>query len=141
MKVLKPSRLLIKYPIDGSLERYGIIHIRRGLADCDLGELGWKPLKIAIDKEHYISGMGLYTDEELPEGVDIVYYALHDRVWVPPPPCPKSKVPYVVTLDFHDISEEKKAWFKESPFYFVPKSDYGDLMDRVADAFVRMGRT
>lgn len=127
MKVLDRSRLLIKYPVDGSLERHGIIHIRPRLTDCDLGESRWKPLKIAIDEEHYISGMGLYANEELAEGVDVVYYALHDKDWVPPPPCPKSKTSPDVFHDFHDISEEKKdKWFSELPFYFSAEPDWDD---------------
>lgn len=70
-KSVDPSRLTIKYAEDGGSDRDGVIELRRGVADLDLGLNHYAQVRIKVGKDRYLKGMAMYTDDELPEGVDI----------------------------------------------------------------------
>lgn len=70
-KSVDPSRLMIKYAEDGGTDRDGVIELRRGVADLDLGMNHYAQVRIKVGKDRYLKGMAMYTDDELPPGVDI----------------------------------------------------------------------
>ena len=57
---------------DGSkgIEKDGVIELRRGVADLDLGKAKYAQVRIGVDGTHYLKGMAMYADD-LPDGVDI----------------------------------------------------------------------
>ncbi len=57
---------------DGSrgIEMDGVIELRRGVADLDLGKSKYAQVRIGVDGTHYLKGMAVYADD-LPKGIDI----------------------------------------------------------------------
>lgn len=53
-------------------EKDGIIEIRRGVADLDLGESRYAQVRILVDGTHYAKGMAVYSDK-MPDGIDVVF--------------------------------------------------------------------
>lgn len=81
------SRVYVKYAEEGGTDRDGMVEIRPGLKDLNLGDSAYSQVRIAVkncdtegkvDKKgnpepsnRYIKGMAVYSDE-IPEGYDIV---------------------------------------------------------------------
>ena len=66
------KRLAIRYAEDGGIEKDGLVEIRRGVADLDLGGSNYAQVRIMVDGTHYIKGMAVYSDD-LPKGVDVMF--------------------------------------------------------------------
>lgn len=66
------KRLAIRYAEDGGIEKDGLVEIRRGVPDLDLGGSHYAQVRIMVDGTHYIKGMAVYSDD-LPPGVDIMF--------------------------------------------------------------------
>ena len=66
------KRLAIRYAEDGGVDRDGLVEIRRGVADLDLGGSHYAQVRIMVDGSHYIKGMAVYSDD-LPDGVDVLF--------------------------------------------------------------------
>lgn len=67
---LDSKRLMINYAEDGGIQKDGVIEIRRGVKDLDMGSLHYGQARILVDGTHYLKGMAVYADD-LPEGVDV----------------------------------------------------------------------
>lgn len=66
------SRVDIRYaddPVSGA-DMDGIIELRRGVPDLDLGNAHYAQVRIAVDGKYYAKGVAVYSDD-LPEGKDI----------------------------------------------------------------------
>lgn len=66
------KRIDIRYGDQGGLNKDGVIEIRRGVADLDLGKSHYAQVRIMVDGTHYLKGMAMYSDD-IPEGKDIVF--------------------------------------------------------------------
>lgn len=66
------SRVKILYGDEGGALKDGVIEIRRGVADLDLGDSHYAQVRILVDGTHYLKGMAMYS-EDMPDGVDIVF--------------------------------------------------------------------
>lgn len=66
------SRLKIRYAEDGGSEKDGVIEIRRGVDDLSLGDATYAQVRILVDKDRYLKGMAIYSDD-MPKGVDVVF--------------------------------------------------------------------
>ena len=66
------KRLAIRYAEDGGIEKDGLVEIRRGVSDLDLGGSHYAQVRIMVDGTHYIKGMAVYSDD-LPDGVDVMF--------------------------------------------------------------------
>lgn len=64
------NRVAVKYGDKGGVDRDGLIEIRRGVKDLDLGASKYAQVRIALDDGTYVKGMAMYSDD-LPKGVDI----------------------------------------------------------------------
>lgn len=75
---LDSKRLKIRYAEDvgadgfKGIEKDGIIELRRGVQDLDLGESKYSQVRILVDGTHYLKGMAVYSDN-MPDGVDVVF--------------------------------------------------------------------
>lgn len=67
---LDSSRVAIHYGDEGGLDKDGVIEIRRGVPDLDLGKSHYAQVRILVDGDHYLKGMAVYSDD-LPDGVDV----------------------------------------------------------------------
>jgi DNA-binding CsgD family transcriptional regulator len=66
------KRLGIRYAEDGGIDKDGLVEIRRGCDDLDLGGSNYAQVRIMVDGSHYIKGMAVYSDN-LPDGVDVMF--------------------------------------------------------------------
>ena len=66
------KRVAIRYGDEGGTDMDGVIQIRRGVEDLDLGSSHYAQVRILVDGTHYLKGMAIYSDD-LPDGVDIMF--------------------------------------------------------------------
>ena len=66
------SRLKVRYGDEGGTDMDGVIQIRRGTKDLDLGSANYAQVRIAVDGTHYLKGMAIYSDK-MPPGVDLIF--------------------------------------------------------------------
>ena len=66
------KRLAIRYAEDGGIQKDGLVEIRRGVDDLNLGNSHYAQVRIMVDGTHYIKGMAVYSDD-LPKGVDVMF--------------------------------------------------------------------
>lgn len=69
---LDSKRIDIRYGDQGGANKDGVIELRRGVADLDLGNSHYAQVRILVDGTHYLKGMAMYSDD-IPDGVDIVF--------------------------------------------------------------------
>jgi hypothetical protein len=69
---LSSKRLMVRYGEDGGGSMDGVIEVRRGVPDLDLGKNSYAQVRVAVDGTHYLKGMAMYADD-LPAGVDVRY--------------------------------------------------------------------
>lgn len=67
---LDSKRVMVRYAEDGGTDKDGVIEIRRGLKDLNLGKSNYAQVRISVDGTHYLKGMAIYADD-LPAGKDI----------------------------------------------------------------------
>lgn len=68
------DRVQIRYSEDGGSDKDGVIEIREGVSDLNIGQSRYAQVRIAVDGTHYLKGMAMYGDpKEMPPGVDIIF--------------------------------------------------------------------
>lgn len=67
-----PKRIKIRYGEEGGLDKDGVIEIRKGVKDLDLGNASYAQVRIAVNGTHYLKGMAIYG-EDMPKGCDIIF--------------------------------------------------------------------
>lgn len=71
---MNSSRLKVKYAEEGGVDKDGLVEIRRGTPDLDLGNSRYAQVRILVDGTHYIKGMAVYGDDkDFPDGVDVIF--------------------------------------------------------------------
>ena len=70
-RAIARNRVGVRYYEDGGVDKDGVIEIRRGVPELDLGNSSYAQVRIAIEGGMYAKGMAVYSDD-LPEGVDIL---------------------------------------------------------------------
>lgn len=120
------SRLKIHYAdekdADGftGAERDGLIQIRRGCKDLDLGEAHYAQVRIMVDGTHYLKGMAVYSDD-MPAGVDVIFNTNKSSN--------KSKLEVLKEIKKDDPENPFGSAIKEhggQSFYDDPKGKYTD---------------
>lgn len=69
-KLIDPNRVKINYAEDGGVLKDGLIELKRGVNDLDLGDSKYAQVRIGVKGKLYLKGMAIYSDD-LPDGVDI----------------------------------------------------------------------
>lgn len=64
------KKIQVRYKDQGGDKMDGIIELRRGVPELDLGENRYAQVRIAVDGSHYLKGMAMYADD-LPAGVNM----------------------------------------------------------------------
>lgn len=73
---LDSSRIHVVYDEEGGSLRDGLVLLRRGVEDLNLGDSNYAQVRIAVDGTHYIKGMAAYGDDsQFPAGKDIIVYS------------------------------------------------------------------
>lgn len=66
------DRIAVNYNSDGGRDADGVIYVRRGVKDLQIGSKNYGQVRIAVDGTHYLKGMAVYKDD-MPPGVDLVF--------------------------------------------------------------------
>lgn len=69
---INSDRVYIRYGDKGGLDKDGVIELRRGVDDLDLGRSHYAQVRILVDGTHYLKGMAIYSDD-IPDGYDIIF--------------------------------------------------------------------
>lgn len=78
------KRLMIRYKDDvgpdghAGIEKDGVIEIRRGVKDLNLGDCHYAQVRILVDNDRYLKGMAVYSDD-MPKGVDVIFNTNKDK--------------------------------------------------------------
>lgn len=74
-KMVDHNRVAVRYATDdedsGALKD-GVIELRRGVKDLDMGNSRYAQVRIALDNGMYLKGMAVYSDD-IPDGADILF--------------------------------------------------------------------
>ena len=67
------NRLMVRYGDQGGVEKDGLVEVRPGVKDLDIGA-HYAQVRILVDGTHYIKGMAVYGDpKDFPKGVDLIF--------------------------------------------------------------------
>jgi len=69
---ISSKRVAVRYAEQGGTDADGVIYVRPGVKDVDLGGARYAQVRIAVDGTHYLKGMAMYKDD-LPVGVDLQF--------------------------------------------------------------------
>lgn len=69
---INSDRVAVRYAEDGGTNKDGVIELRRGVEDLNLGASHYAQVRIALDNGTYLKGMAVYSDN-IPDGVDILF--------------------------------------------------------------------
>ena len=64
------NRVQVVYGSEGGSAKDGLIELRPGVEDLDLGNAHYAQVRISVDGTHYLKGVAVYNSD-LPKGVDI----------------------------------------------------------------------
>lgn len=76
---IDPKRILIRYRDDVApdghtgLEKDGTIELRRNVPDLDLQGSNYAQCRMLVEGGKYLKGMALYSDYDMPDGIDVVF--------------------------------------------------------------------
>ncbi len=74
---ISSDRILVRYRDDGGADKDGLIEMRRGVPEFNLGEKHYAQVRIGVDGSHFMKGMAVLRDD-IPEGFDVVYNTSKD---------------------------------------------------------------
>ena len=69
---ISSDRISVRYGDQGGSDKDGVIELRRGVQDLNLGNSHYAQVRIMVDGTHYLKGMAMYSDD-IPDGYDIVF--------------------------------------------------------------------
>lgn len=69
---INPKRVKVKYDEEGGTLEDGVIYVRRGVKDLDMGKNTYAQVRIQVGDGHFLKGMAVVSDD-LPAGKDIVF--------------------------------------------------------------------
>ena len=72
VRSIDSNRILIRYAEEGGADKDGVIQLRRGVEDLDMGDASYAQVRIGVDGKQYMKGMSIYSDD-IPVGYDVVY--------------------------------------------------------------------
>lgn len=68
------KRVTVRYAEDGGTSMDGVMQIRPGVQDLDLGSSHYAQVRILVGENHYLKGMAMYGDaKDFPKGVDVIF--------------------------------------------------------------------
>lgn len=73
-----PKRLSVVTKEDGGDKSDGMIYVRPGVKDIELGGKNYAQVRVAVGPDHYLKGMAIYSND-LPDGVDLEFHTSKNR--------------------------------------------------------------
>ena len=71
-KSMDSNRVKVRYGDEGGAQKDGVIELRRGVQDLDMGDSHYAQVRILVDGNRYLKGMAVYSDD-MPDGTDIIF--------------------------------------------------------------------
>lgn len=75
---ISSKRVGIRYADQGGTDADGVIYVRPGVKDVELGGKRYAQVRVMVDGSHYLKGMAVYKDD-LPDGVDLLFNTNKDN--------------------------------------------------------------
>lgn len=72
VKSVSSKDIYIRYEEESGKLKDGVIELRRGVPDLDLGGKTYAQVRIGVDDTHFLKGMAMYSDD-IPDGYNIVF--------------------------------------------------------------------
>ena len=72
IRSINSNRIMIRYGDEGGSDKDGIIQLRKGVEDLDLGHATYAQVRIGVDGKYYMKGMAMHAND-VPTGYDVVY--------------------------------------------------------------------
>lgn len=72
IRSINGDRIMIRYGDEGGLARDGVIQLRKGVEDLDLGNATYAQVRVGVDGKYYMKGMAMHADD-IPAGYDVIY--------------------------------------------------------------------
>lgn len=69
---LNLDRVKVRYAEEGGGDKDGVIELRRGVSDLNLGSAKYAQVRVGVNGTHFLKGMAMYG-ENLPAGYDVVF--------------------------------------------------------------------
>jgi lambda repressor-like predicted transcriptional regulator len=69
---ISSDRIAVAYKEDGGNKLDGVIYVRPGVKDINIGGSAYAQVRINVDGTHYLKGMAMYK-KDLPPGVDLLF--------------------------------------------------------------------
>ena len=66
------DRVKVRYSDEGGGDRDGVIELRRGVDDLNLGNSKYAQVRVGVNGTHFLKGMAVYSDN-IPDGIDVVF--------------------------------------------------------------------
>lgn len=79
---INPKRVAVRYKEDGGDQSDGVIYVRPGKKDIELGGKRYAQVRVQVGDGHYLKGMAMYKDD-LPDGVDLLFNTNKERAKTP----------------------------------------------------------
>lgn len=70
---INSNRISIRFHEEGGSEKDGVLELKRGVPELDLGGKAYAQVRVGVDGTHYMKGMAMYSDGPFPKGKDIIY--------------------------------------------------------------------
>jgi hypothetical protein len=72
VRSISGDRIMIRYADAGGSDKDGVIQLRQGVEDLDLGNASYAQVRVGVDGKYYMKGMAMYAND-IPPGYDVVY--------------------------------------------------------------------
>ncbi len=72
IRSINSDRIMIRYGNEGGSDKNGIIQLRQGVEDLDLGDASYAQVRVGVDGKYYMKGMAMHSND-MPAGYDVVY--------------------------------------------------------------------
>jgi predicted transcriptional regulator len=72
-KMISLDRVKVRYKEEGGADKDGLIELRPGVKDLDLGTSKYAQVRIGAGENLYMKGMAAYSHDKFPTGVDIIF--------------------------------------------------------------------
>ena len=148
------DRVSIKYKESGGEDRDGVIQIKPGSKDLDLGNSKYAQVRIGVGGTHYLKGMAVYGDpKDFPKGKDIIFNTnkslgtAKEKVLKPLKDDPDN--PFGATIKpngqkgaINKVNEEGdwSTWSKTLSSQFLSKQSSKLVDERIKDTYSRLSK-
>ncbi len=72
VRSISGNRVMIRYGNEGGSDKDGVLQLRQGVEELDLGNASYAQVRVGVDSKYYMKGMAMYAND-VPSGYDVVY--------------------------------------------------------------------